>query len=77
MRTAVSIADEIYERAERLARQTKKSRSRLFSEALAEYIARHAPDEITESMNQVCDVGGLSDPFVSSSANQLLRKLDW
>jgi metal-responsive CopG/Arc/MetJ family transcriptional regulator len=78
MKTAVSIPDEVYERAERLARQTKKSRSRLFSEALDEYVSRHAPDEITESMNQVCiDVGGASDPFVSSAAHRLLEKSDW
>lgn len=34
MKTAVSIPDEIFEDAERLARRTRKSRSRLFSERM-------------------------------------------
>ena len=34
MKTAVSIPDDVFESAERLARRTKKSRSRLFSDAL-------------------------------------------
>ena len=45
MKTAISIPDDVFERAERLARHTKKSRSQLFSEAVREYVARHAPDE--------------------------------
>ena len=32
----------------------KKSRSELFSNALAEYVARHAPDHVTEAMDKVC-----------------------
>ncbi len=52
MKTAVSIPDEVYKGAERLARRTEKARSRLFSEALKEYLARHAPDEVTEAMNR-------------------------
>lgn len=54
MKTAISIPDEVFEGAERLARRTKKSRSQLFSDALKEYLARHAPDEITEAMNRAC-----------------------
>jgi metal-responsive CopG/Arc/MetJ family transcriptional regulator len=42
MKTAVSIPDEVYQGAERLARRTKKSRSRLYGDALKEYLARHA-----------------------------------
>jgi len=47
MKTAVSIPDELFRSAERLARRTKRSRSRLFSDALKEYLIRHSPDEIT------------------------------
>src|SRR5436190_1081962 len=34
MKTAVSIPDDVFHEAERLARRTKRSRSRLFSDAL-------------------------------------------
>ena len=46
MKTAVSIPDAIFERAELFARRAKRSRSQLFSDALAEYLARHSGDEI-------------------------------
>ena len=78
MKTAVSIPDEIYEGAERLARRTKKSRSRLFSDALKEYLARHAPDEITEAMNLAClETGERKDSFVSAATRRVLRRSEW
>jgi metal-responsive CopG/Arc/MetJ family transcriptional regulator len=78
MKTAVSIPDEVYEGAERLARRAKKSRSRLFSDALKEYLARHAPDEVTEAMNRACaEAGEVRDPFVSSAARRILERSEW
>ncbi len=78
MKTAVSIPDEVYEGAERLARRTKKSRSRLFSDALKEYLARHAPDEVTEAMNRACaEAGEAKDPFVSSASRRILERSEW
>jgi len=78
MKTAVSIPDDVYEGAERLARRTKKSRSRLFSDALREYLAHHAPDEVTEAMNRVCaDAGQAKNPFVSSAARRILERSEW
>jgi len=78
MKTAVSIPEDIFERAERLARRSKKSRSRLFSDALREYVARHASDEVTEAMNRVCDeVGEARDPFISAAARRLLERSEW
>ena len=54
----MSIPDDVFEKAERLARRAKRSRSDVFSAAPAEYVARHAPDEVTDAMNRVCaDVG--------------------
>lgn len=78
MKTAVSIPDEVFEGAERLARRTKKSRSRLFSEALKEYLARHSPDEVTEAMNKVCaEIADAKDAFVSAAARRVLVKSEW
>jgi len=78
MKTAVSIPDDVFEGAERLARRTRKSRSELFSEALKEYVARHAPEEVTEAMNRVCvDLGDPKDLFVSSAARRVLERSEW
>ena len=80
MKTAVSIPDEVFRRAEHLARRTKRSRSRLFSDALQEYLARHSPDEITEAMNKVCDDLGedaAPDPFLAAAARRVLANTEW
>jgi len=40
------------EEAERLAAELQTSRSQLYSRALQEFVARHAPDRLTEAMNR-------------------------
>lgn len=78
MKTAVSIPDDVFKRAERLARRTGKSRSRLFSDAVAEYIARHSPEEVTEAMNKLCDeLGDAPDAFVSEASRRILARTEW
>lgn len=78
MKTAVSIPDAIFERAERFARRAKRSRSQLFSDALAEYLARHSGDEITEAMNRVVDAtGDAVDPFTSAASQRAMARVEW
>jgi len=78
MKTAVSIPDELFHRAERLAKQAKKSRSQVFREALDDYVARHAPDDVTEAMNRVCsEADDGVDDFVSAGARRILRRTEW
>jgi len=84
MKTAVSIPDDVFQRAERLARRTKKSRSQLFSDALREYVARHSPEDVTDAMNRVCDElgetagpGKIKDAFVSAAARRILERTEW
>ena len=78
MKTAISLPDGIFREAERLARRLKKSRSELYQEAVAEYVARHEPEAITVAMNDVAaQVNTKLDPFVSSAARQLLERSEW
>ncbi len=78
MKTAVSIPDEVFKGAERLARRTRKSRSKLFSDAVREYVARHAPDEVTEAMNRACsELNNLKDAFPSAAARRVLERSEW
>jgi predicted transcriptional regulator len=78
MKTAVSIPDAVFRRAERLARRSGRSRSALFSAALDEYVGRHAPDEVTEAMDRVCDAGGGgTDEFVASAGQRVLANTEW
>jgi metal-responsive CopG/Arc/MetJ family transcriptional regulator len=78
MKTAVSIPDEVFTRVERLARRAGKSRSEVFSEALREYVARHAPDEVTEAMDRVCEqVQTEGNQFVCEAARRVLERTEW
>jgi metal-responsive CopG/Arc/MetJ family transcriptional regulator len=78
MKTAVSIPNELFEVAERLARRTRKSRSRLFSDALREYVARRSPDKITEAMDEaLAEIGESNDLFVEAASRRRLEQSKW
>ena len=78
MKTAVSIPDDVFERVERLARNAKRSRSDVVSAALKEYLARHAPDEITEALDRAYgDVDDELDSFVGAAARRILEQTEW
>ena len=78
MKTAVSIPDDVFKRAEQLARRAGRSRSEVYSAALREYVARHTAEEVTESMNRVCKaVGSLGDDFVKAAGRRVLERVEW
>lgn len=78
MKTAVSIPDKVFEKIERLARRAGRSRSEVFSAALTEYVARHAPDEVTEAMDRVwAEVGDQQDLFVRAAGHRVLKSVEW
>ena len=78
MKTAVSIPDDVFEKVERFARRARRSRSEVFSSALREYMARHAPDEVTEAINRaVDDIGDQTDEFVAAAARHILETTEW
>jgi hypothetical protein len=78
MKTAISLPERVFKEAERFARRLKKTRSQLYAEVIAEYLARHAPNDITESMNQICDhLGTSNDGFQTKAARKLLSKETW
>jgi metal-responsive CopG/Arc/MetJ family transcriptional regulator len=78
MKTAISLPDEVFEQAERLARRLKKSRSELYREAVAEYVARHEPEAVTESMNEVADqVDTRPDGFSALAGRSVLERTEW
>lgn len=78
MKTAISIPDAVFAEAERLARRLKKSRSQLYSEAVAAYLRRHDADALTEAFNCVADVvGSRPDPMVEAAARRVLAGTEW
>jgi len=78
MKTAVSLPDEVFERAERLARRLGKSRSELYRDALARYLASHDDDEVTAAMDRVvAAVGSGVDEFQREAARAVLGRERW
>jgi predicted transcriptional regulator len=78
MKTAVSIPDEVFRQAEQLAEQTNRTRSRLYSDALGEYLARHGTDAVTAGMNEaIADILQIPDAFVAAANRSVLAKSEW
>ena len=79
MKTVVSLPDAVFRAADQFAKRAHKSRSQLYADALVEYLARHAPDEVTEAMNAV--VGRLGpttpDAFGLTAARHLFERTEW
>jgi hypothetical protein len=50
----------------------------LYAEAVAEYLARHDPEAVTEAMNRVCEeMGPQGDAGVSAAARRILARTEW
>ena len=78
MKTAISLPDGTFRDAERLARRLKKSRSQLYQEAVAEYVARHEPEAITEAIDRLVeDLDTRPDEFMSAVTQGALRRSEW
>lgn len=78
MKIAVSIPDQVFAQAESLARQLNSSRSEIYSRALCEFLGRHAPDQVTERMNEALGrIGEQADPFSKHVARRVLKRVEW
>lgn len=78
MKRAVSIPDEILERTEQLASQRRRSLSEVYAAALDEHLARHAGDEVTNAINQVCGkVEEHNDAFLAAAGRRVLTNTEW
>ena len=78
MKTAVSLPEIVFQEAERLARRLRKSRSALYRDAIAEYVARHDTDAITAKLDEVIESSGDErDEFMRAAARRTLEHADW
>jgi metal-responsive CopG/Arc/MetJ family transcriptional regulator len=78
MKTAISVPDELFEKAELEARRLKMSRSELYSTALAKFLTRMSDDEITRKLNEVYgEEPSTMDPVIQDMAMRSLRPDQW
>jgi metal-responsive CopG/Arc/MetJ family transcriptional regulator len=78
MKAAVSIPDDVFKRADALAKKNKTSRSHLYAEALREYLLTHETDVLTRAMRRAHgkEIGRV-DAFVKAAAEATLRRVEW
>lgn len=78
MKTAISIPDGLFKQADRVAKRQKKSRSKLYADAIADYVARYEDDSITEAINRVLDeVGDEPDRFLAEASRRVAERSEW
>jgi len=78
MKTAVSIPDDLFRRADELASQLGKSRSELYREALADYVARRDPKTVTTALNEIADELEVDrHGFGDEAARRSLERSEW
>ena len=78
MKVAISIPDDLFEEADRLAKLAGAPRSAIYAEALSAYVDAHSPDRVTDALDAVVEaIGMTSDPFVGESARRSLAATEW
>jgi metal-responsive CopG/Arc/MetJ family transcriptional regulator len=78
MKTAISIPDNVYESAEKLAARLGKSRSQLYTHAVSSYISQHRSENVTIKLNEVYSKNDSSpDLLLTDLQFQSLPKEEW
>jgi predicted transcriptional regulator len=78
MKTAISIPDEVFESAEKLAEKLGTSRSNLYTQALSDFVAQHAYDGVAEKLNEVYGKERSTlNPTLGAIQTLSLPKEDW
>jgi metal-responsive CopG/Arc/MetJ family transcriptional regulator len=78
MKTAISLPDDLFRSGDALARRLGVSRSELYARALAEFLAKHKADQITQRLNAVyATVDSRLDPAVAEAQARVLPRETW
>jgi predicted transcriptional regulator len=78
MKTAISLPDDLFRRAEALARKLGVPRSRLYALALEEYLGRHGPANVTADLDRVYeDQPSDLDPLLATLQGAVIDEVEW
>ncbi len=78
MKTAISIPDNVFESAEKLANRLGQSRSQLYTKAVSSYLEKHRGDNVTKQLDAVYNnVDSRLDPALQDLQSQFLSKDRW
>jgi len=78
MKTAISIPDDVFTAADRLAERLGVSRSHLYATAVSEYVARHQASRVTERLDAVyrAEPSGV-EADVRRAQRRAVRRAPW
>ena len=78
MKTAISVPNAIFSRAEVFARRRKMTRSALFTVAVDEYVQHHRTEDITQKLNEIYKKEDSSlDPVLERLQAISIPKEEW
>ena len=78
MKTAVSIPDPLFKRAEAKAKKLGISRSKLHQLALEEFLKLEMSSEIKRRLTESYTISPEPvDPFVQALADETMRRMEW
>jgi predicted transcriptional regulator len=78
MKTAISIDNETFVKADTLARKMGLSRSSFFTKAAEEFIEEHQEEEITRELDDYyASHDSRLDPEMKRAAFSMLQKAEW
>lgn len=75
MKTAVSLPDELFARAELAAERLGLNRSQLYARAIEDFLAAQSPDPVTAALDALAD--DLPAPERSLAARRLVESGAW
>ena len=78
MKSAPTIPKALEAKVARVARRLRKTPRLVLEDAIAEYVARHDPEAVTQAMNRVAElVDTRSQPGVAGAARRILEQTEW
>lgn len=78
MKTAISLPDDLFRAGDALAKRMKVTRSELYARALAEYLAKHRADQVTQRLNAVyATEASALDPGLAQLQARALPRDEW
>jgi metal-responsive CopG/Arc/MetJ family transcriptional regulator len=78
MKTAISIPDALFKKAEKTAKAIGMTRSRLFTVAIESFLAHREPSQVTEALNRIYSKPAAElDAVISRMQAKSLEREDW
>ena len=79
MKTAISIPDDLFQAAERVAKRLGLSRSELYQRAVAAFLERQSDTLVTDALNEIYQSKepGLVDPVLERMQRASLPREEW